>query len=61
MNVTKILKNSDYSAPITGLVVFVWSVPSQAMNIDRDSVDEDAYLVAGCSPDQSGQYKGCTL
>ena len=64
MNVMKILKISGYSAPITGLLLFIWSVQSQALNIDqpdRDIADKDAYLVAGFLPDLNGQYKGSTL
>ena len=64
MNVMKIIIISGFSAPITGLVLFTWSVQSQALNIDqpdRDIADKDAYLVAGFSPDLNGQYKGSTL
>ena len=64
MNVIKILKISGYSAPITGLVLFIWSVQSQALNIDqpgRDIADEDARLIAGFLPDLTGQYKGRML
>ena len=64
MNVMKIIIISGYSAPVTGLVLFIWSVQSQAPNIDqpgRDIADEDARLITGFLPDLTGQYKGRTL
>lgn len=64
MNVMNIIKISGYSAPITGQVLFIWSVQSQALNIDqpgRDIADEDARLITEFLPDLSGQYKGRTF
>jgi hypothetical protein len=64
MNVLKIINISGFSAPITGLVLFIWSVQSKVLNIDqpgRDIADEDARLIAGFLPYLTGQYKGRTL
>ena len=64
MNVMKIIKISGYSAPVTGMVLFIWNVQLQALNINqpgRDFADEDARLIAGFLPDLRGQYKGRTL
>ena len=64
MNVMKIIKISGYSAPVTGMVLFIWNVQSLALNIDqpgRDIADKDARLIAGFLTDLTGQYKGRTL
>ena len=64
MNVMKIIKISGYSAPVTGMVLFIWNVQLQALNINqpgRDIVDEDARLITGFLTDLTGQYKGPTL
>ena len=64
MNEIKIVKNSACRAPITGLVLFVWSVQSQVLIMDqpgRDIADKDARLVAEWLPELSGQYKGRRL
>lgn len=50
MNILKIINISGYSAPITGLALFIWGAQVQMLNIDKaggDFADEDARLIAG--------------
>jgi len=58
------IKNSGYSAPITGLVLFIiWEVQSLVLNNDwigRDSSDEVLPSLAEFLHSLTGQYKGCT-
>ena len=64
MIVITIIKNLGFSSPITGLVLFMWGVQSQMLNIDPpggDFADEDVRLPAGILHCFTGQYKGRTL
>lgn len=59
------IKNSGYSAPITGLVLFIiWGVQSLVLNIDwigRDISDEDTGSLAEFLHSNTGQYYGRCL
>ena len=62
--VITIIKIWGFSLPITGLVLFIWGVPSQKLNIEQpggDFADEGARLLAGFLHCFTGQYKGRTL
>ena len=59
------IKNSGYSAPITGLVLFIiWGVQSLVLNLDwigRDISDEDERSLAEFLNSYTGQYYGRCL